>query len=487
MAQSGDPRRAQGHIKITALLFVGNGLLLALAFTILFLVCMVALENTAVEQTEENLKSFAKAISKMIPDDESRTDAFVKELTHSDASFRITLIAPDGAVAADSVADPATMENHALRDEVRLALRGEEGSSIHSSSVIEGEGERVMYYAMPVVHREDGATWALRISMPVEETVFFSSSTRTHFVAATIFLFVCVLSFSFVISNMTVQPLYQLKRATEEYAKGNFAFRLHVTSPQEMAELSDSFNLMADTITQNITNLKRLEQIRKDFVANVSHELKTPVTSIKGFTETLLEDGTKDDETAKHFLGIMNTQCERLANIIEDLLILSRVENDMDSFQKAPMDVVQIAQNACSDLLPLAEAKGITLSFYSSDEEIVMMGNAGLMEQAVANLIDNSIKYCPKGSHVDCRVEREGINVIKITVEDDGKGIPPQYRDRIFERFFRIDKGRSREEGGTGLGLSIVRHIVNIHGGSVRETGRADGRCGAHFEIVLPQ
>lgn len=470
----------QRTLKIRTLLFVFNGLLLASGFTILLFVCLWALESTAVDQTEANLKSFAHSLAKIIPQDEKNADIFIKELTHSDDSFRITLINQDGTVAADSVSNPSEMENHNYRKEVRMALAGKESSSIHTSST---NGKRFMYYAIPLSANESFS--ALRISMPVEETVFFSSSTKNTFVVSTILIFALVLLVSFYISSKTVRPILLMKKATEEYAKGNFDFHLNISSPQEMAELAQSFNSMTDRITQNIQSLKKVEQIRKDFVANVSHELKTPVTSIKGFTETLLDDGINEPETAKHFLGIINTQCERLINIIEDLLTLSRLETDDGVLETVKTDLVQIAKKACSNLESAATEKQIRINFSSSKKEIFIKGNPGLLEQVITNLIDNSVKYCPEKSIVFCSLSKNS-GKAKIIVEDNGNGIPDEYKDRIFERFYRVDKGRSREHGGTGLGLSIARHIVNIHGGTIKETGRPDKKKGAHFEIELP-
>lgn len=328
-------------LKIHTLLFVFNGILLASGFTVLLFVCLWALESTAVDQTEANLKSFAHSLVKIIPQDKKNADIFIKELTHSDDSFRITLINNDGTVAADSVSKPSEMENHSYRKEVRLALEGKEASSIHTSST---NGKRFMYYAIPLSTNEVFS--ALRISMPIEETVFFSSSIKNIFVISTILIFALVLIVSFYISSKTVRPILLMKKATEEYAKGNFDFHLNISSPQEIAELAQSFNSMTDRITQNIQSLKKVEQIRKDFVANVSHELKTPVTSIKGFTETLLDDGINEPETAKHFLGIINTQCERLINIIEDLLTLSRLETDDGVLETVKTDLVQIAKKS---------------------------------------------------------------------------------------------------------------------------------------------
>ena len=166
----------QRTFKIRTLLFVFNGLLLAAGFTILLFVCLLALESTAVDQTEANLKSFAHSLAKIIPQDEKNADTFIKDLTHSDDSFRITLINQDGTVAADSVSNPSEMENHSYRKEVRMALAGKESSSIHTSST---NGKRFMYYAIPLSANESFS--ALRISMPVEETVFYSSSTKNSF------------------------------------------------------------------------------------------------------------------------------------------------------------------------------------------------------------------------------------------------------------------------------------------------------------------
>lgn len=470
----------RGALKIRTLLFVFNGLLLAAGFSILIFVCLRALESTAVSQTEANLESFAHSLAKIIPQDQKSADSFIKDLTHSDSSLRITLIMQDGTVAADSVSDPHKMENHSYREEVRMALAGKEASSVHESST---NGKRLMYYAIPL---SGGSIFsALRISMPVEQTVFFSSSVKNTLLASATVLFALVLLASFYISSKTVRPIYLMKSAAEEYAKGNFDFHLSISSPQEMSDLAESFNSMKDRIAQNIQRLKKVEQIRKDFVANVSHELKTPVTSIKGFTETLIDGGINDPQTAMRFLGIINTQCSRLINIIEDLLTLSRLETDNGPLETVRTNLAQTAAKPCQNLESAAKEKGIKIKFSSGEKEIFINGNPGLLEQAITNLIDNSVKYCPEKSIVSCSV-CENSGRAKIIVEDNGNGIPDEYKDRIFERFYRVDKGRSREHGGTGLGLSITRHIVNIHGGTIKETGRPDGKNGAHFEIELP-
>ncbi len=240
-------------------------------------------------------------------------------------------------------------------------------------------------------------------------------------------------------------------------------------------------------VFHDITRLKRLERIRKDFVANVSHELKTPVTSIQGFIETLREGALEDPEAARRFLDIMAQQSSRLTDIIEDLLTISRLEQEGDNdIAKEKTNVATLIRdviNLCEDG---ARKKGTTLE-YECPGELECTLNAGLMEQALANLAQNAVKYSPDGARVRISARIEGPerapNLV-CTVTDDGPGIPERYQERIFERFYRIDKGRSRDQGGTGLGLSIVRHIALAHRGTV-SVSSAEGR-GSVFSISIP-
>lgn len=241
-------------------------------------------------------------------------------------------------------------------------------------------------------------------------------------------------------------------------------------------------------IATDITRLRQLEQVRKDFVANVSHELKTPVTAIKGFAETLLENPSADPAEQRRFLEIINSQTARLGDIIEDLLTLSKLDQQTALPEVMPSDLVSLLKAICTGYEKAAEKKNITLSFSAEGDVPQVEINQALFRHAMENLLDNAVKYCPPGSSVSCAVSQAsgGKPAVMIAVEDSGPGIPDAYKERVFERFFRIDKGRSREQGGTGLGLSIVRHVVNIHGGTIRAADRPDGLPGARFEIILP-
>ncbi len=236
-------------------------------------------------------------------------------------------------------------------------------------------------------------------------------------------------------------------------------------------------------VMNDITRLKNLEKIRKDFVANVSHELKTPITSIKGFTETLLEGAIEDPATARRFVSIIRNQSERLVAIIEDLLSLSRLEQyDSSGFETESTAVAGLIRSAVSVCQSRAEEKSISIST-ECPTGYEFMANGALIEQALVNLIDNAIKYCSSGSQIWIRCVRAAGRT-SIEVEDNGPGIPEEDVPRIFERFYRVDKTRSRDMGGTGLGLSIVKHIVLAHGGEVQVSSRVNE--GSLFSFSLP-
>jgi two-component system phosphate regulon sensor histidine kinase PhoR len=241
----------------------------------------------------------------------------------------------------------------------------------------------------------------------------------------------------------------------------------------------------AVVVLNDVTRLKRLEAVRRDFVANVSHELKTPVTSIKGFAETL-EDGALDDPAAaRRFVRIIAGQADRLNSIIEDLLALSTLEQSGDSpllqLEEADLcDVVAVALEVCG---PKAEAKTIELH-EDCPGRLLARVSPPLLEQAVVNLIDNAVKYSTEGSMVVVTVEERGDEVV-VSVIDEGQGVAREHLPRLFERFYRVDKARSRDLGGTGLGLAIVKHVAQVHGGRV-SVDSVVGR-GSTFRIHLPR
>jgi len=390
---------------------------------------------------------------------------------------RFTLIALDGVVLGDSDNDPAEMDNHRDRPEVVDVMRGQRGLSDRYSMTMR---EKMLYVALPVrVNNEIRAV--LRVSMPETRVdVLINYIVRNILLGAAAIALMAIL-FSLFVSHRISHPLQNMKKAAEHFARGDFSIRIEPEHTDELKELADAMNGMADQLDANIQTIKQqtkeresmlssmveLENIRRDFVANVSHELRTPITSIKGFVETLQENAPDDPETSRHFLRIIARQADRLNAIIEDLLSLSRIERDAEQhdIRMEPALIRDVLEAALQTCRVKADSRKITFRLDCS-VDLEANINRDLLEQAVINLLDNAVKYSPEGGVVTLSAGAED-GGIYIRVTDHGCGIPHEHLPRLFERFYRVDKDRSRELGGTGLGLAIVKHIVTAHGGQV--------------------
>ena len=238
-------------------------------------------------------------------------------------------------------------------------------------------------------------------------------------------------------------------------------------------------------VLNDITDIRHLENVRRDFVANVSHELKTPVASIKGFVETLLEGRVDDPADRRRFLEIIGRQSDRLGTIIDDLLALSRIEQ-AEGMGDLPLEHVPVADvlaAVVAECGPRADERSITIEV-DSPPRLGAEVNAPLLEQALINLVDNALKYSEPGGRVVVAVAPTVDGMLEWIVRDQGSGIGAEHLPRLFERFYRVDKGRSRRLGGTGLGLSIVKHIVQAHGGTVAVESTPG--VGSTFRVLLP-
>jgi two-component system phosphate regulon sensor histidine kinase PhoR len=258
---------------------------------------------------------------------------------------------------------------------------------------------------------------------------------------------------------------------------------------------------------RDITQLKRLEEIRMEFVLNVSHELRTPLTAIRGYVETLLDHGLEDREEARKFLEIIHRHADRLGRLLNDLLDLSNIELERTPLSIRPLAVADVARHAAAILLPQAEQRSIPLVTEVPDGLPPVLADRDRLVQILVNLIDNAVKYTPEGGSVRVTARRvdgskgrvvdsskpvdqptarptERGDLVEIAVEDTGIGIPEKDLPRITERFYRVDKARSRELGGTGLGLAIVKHLVQAHGGTL--TIESELGKGTRVRIALP-
>jgi two-component system, OmpR family, phosphate regulon sensor histidine kinase PhoR len=250
------------------------------------------------------------------------------------------------------------------------------------------------------------------------------------------------------------------------------------------ATISDSTGKREGMILvfHDVTRLKQLERTREDFVANVSHELRTPLSLIKGYVETLLDGARDNPEVAERFLKIIERNAERLDLLIQDLLTISALESGRMQLNLHPVELRPLVEKVFSDLHAKAENKNVSL--VNELPELAAVADTNRLDQVLANLVDNAIKYGRAEGAVRVGGKKLDDGKLEIFVQDDGPGIPPESLDRVFERFYRVDKARSRDQGGTGLGLSIVKHIVHSHGGEV--WAESEPGKGATFFFTLP-
>jgi two-component system phosphate regulon sensor histidine kinase PhoR len=239
-------------------------------------------------------------------------------------------------------------------------------------------------------------------------------------------------------------------------------------------------------LLNDVTQLRRLETIRSDFASNVSHELRTPITNIRGYVETMLEVGCGNEAQTRRFLEIIRRNTGRLEAIIEDLLALAQLEQSrkIELPNRLPVPVRRLVESSVAQFTHAAKDKNMSIRLVIEDQ-LGVLGAPQLLEQAVSNLLSNAVTYGPRDSVITIRGRALNEERIEISVIDEGPGIAPDHLPRLFERFYRVDKARSREQGGTGLGLAIVKHIARAHGGHVEVDSRLGE--GSTFRLVMPR
>ena len=457
-------------------LIIAVVIVLAVALTVVDFLASRVVERTYVDTLRRQLFEKSRLIAAL------SQDPAKLQLSARLADARVTVVAHDGSVISDSAADAAKMENHSQRPELVAALAGSDGSSIRLSGTM---GVSYLYVAIPL------KAGALRLAVPLTQISGQVNAIRKQVLLSTALAFIPSIFLAAVFARHVSSRLAKIIGYAGRLARGDFRARMPEGPPDELGILARQLNETAEKLQQMFlelehehAELERLERFRKDFVVNVSHELRTPLASIQGYTETLLDGALEDPKNNVRFLNIIRQNAERLGRLTADLLTLSRIELKTQRFQFAHYYVNGLIGQHADSMMPIAAKKSITLNIEPAAAEAEIFCDSEAMHQIVTNLLDNAIKYTPENGTVTIGARPATGETVEIYVRDTGIGIPEAEVPRLFERFYRVDKARSRDLGGTGLGLAIVKHLVRAQGGDVKVESVPNQ--GSTFSFTVP-
>ena len=416
----------------------------------------------------DNLLDYGQSDQELLKQTEN-----LEDFTEADES-RLTLIRGDGTVAADSDAEAGEMDNHLEREEVSRALESGEGYATRWSETL---GQEMLYAACRSQHSD----MVLRLAVPY----YGMSEFLPMLFPAVIISFLIALGISFIFSqrfaSSITRPLQEISREMLKVRGdyGDLHFQKYKYS--EINVIADTTMKMSRNVKEYLSQIEKEKQIRQEFFSNASHELKTPITSTQGYAE-LLESGMIQDENMKlDFARRIKKEAENMTGLINDILMISRLEAKDAEVVFSSVRISVLLDDILDSLKPLAAQCQVFL--HADCQPITIEANPQQMKELLNNLITNAVKYNRPGGQVWVQIREQG-DAMVVRVKDNGMGIPADSLDRIFERFYRVDKGRSRKQGGTGLGLSIVKHIVSFYRGTIRVSSEIDK--GSEFVVELP-
>ncbi len=411
--------------------------------------------------------------------------AQLKEQAQGDDT-RTLILTSKGKVLADTedrlVGKVLQLTANEKRRETRL--------SYLSGQLVTPDGESIIYVALPTAllrgSNGEGQRLMVAVAMARPRAVTFLGDLVVQLLLAGLVAFVVSIFLAYLIAHSIAKPLQRITLATEEIARGDYDQQLNITSPDEIRRLAASFNVMAQEV-------KASRQAQRDFVANVSHELKTPLTSIQGFSQAILDGTANDSEAQRHAAQIINDEAKRMTRLVNELLDLAKLDAGQIVMAQEAVDMSQLLRRCVEKLTPQARQSGVELRL---DLEALppLSGDNDRLAQVFTNLIDNALKHTPQGGRVTVAAKmvtpppaRKGEKAaprVEVSVADTGSGIPPEDLPRIFERFYQVDKSRRRDGKGTGLGLAIAKEIVQAHGGQIKAESVMG--VGTKFTVALP-
>lgn len=389
---------------------------------------------------------------------------------------RFTIIGVDGTVAAETgVEDTANMDNHLEREEVQNAILHGSGDSRRYSRTL---SENMLY----VAYRSQSGDYVLRLATP-----FSGMKDYLIMLLPAIFLSfaVALIGSAFSAERFVNSITKPLKEISKEMLKVNGDYTdLHFERCKypEINVIADTTNEMSHNVKEYLDRIELEKQIRQEFFSNASHELKTPITSIQGYAELLEQGIIQDESTKQDFLRRIKKEAVNMTNLINDILMISKLEAKEAKVIMSEVRIAPLLDEIITSLSPLAASAGVYIHVDCSP--LTCYGNIQQFTELFNNLISNAIKYNRPGGQVWVTVSEEDHNMV-VKVKDNGTGIPEDSLPRIFERFYRVDKGRSKKQGGTGLGLSIVKHIVNYYHGTIEVNSKME--VGTEFLVRIPK
>ena len=453
-------------------------LVLLAALCINSVIFYVSASHLLMRTTAQSLIYTLSSIDNLLDYDQSdqellRQTENLEDFTQRDES-RLTLIRGDGTVAADSDAEAGEMDNHLQREEVRQALETGEGYTTRFSETL---GQDMLYAACRSRHSD----MILRLAVPY----YGMQEFLPVLFPAVIVSFLAALGISVIFSRRfaysVTKPLQDISKEMLK-VRGDYG-ELHFDRYKypEINVIADTTMKMSRNVKDYLNRIEKEKQIRQEFFSNASHELKTPITSIQGYAELLESGMIVDEEMKADFARRIKKEAENMTGLINDILMISRLEAKDAEVVFSQVRISVLLDDILDSLKPLAAQSQVFI--HSDCQPISIEANPQQMKELLNNLITNAVKYNRPGGQVWIQIREKG-DAMLIRVRDNGMGIPEDSLDRIFERFYRVDKGRSRKQGGTGLGLSIVKHIVSFYQGTIRVSSELDK--GSEFVVELP-
>ena len=460
----------------------------ALSYLVIFAVVLVLLntypllasQDLLFASKRDSLKSQTAVMASALMELESLSAeqvARVMNMLDSMGLKRILVTDPAGLILYDSTRQPEEDQAPPEEDEYRYALYQEVVSALRRNDVFYSRYNPQVFTstaAMPIVYRGMviGAIYILEVDQAQGE-LLYSLQQNLRTISLVIALVTLIMSTFF--SKMLTARIAALLRAIRIVGEGEYGHRLQPVGRDEMAELAGEFNQLPD-------RLQTTEEVRRRFVSDASHELKTPLASIRLLADSILQTDEMDPEMVRDFVGDIGSEAERLTRITEHLLALTRLDS-LPAGKQHPVDVAEVAEKTVARLQPVADAAGVRVE-KNWKRGCTILCTEDDLSQVCFNLVENAIKYNYSGGKVFVSVDRDGDQVL-LEVGDTGVGIPEEDLPKVFNRFYRVDKARSRAAGGTGLGLSIVRDTVRRHGGWV--TARPRSPQGSLFTAGFPR